>query len=296
MGSLRRVVRSLTAVGSCAVVFVVLVVAAVALVGLGRARLAGAASSSTAALTAAAPWTWTNPGPALGAVPVAGGQGNGVSCVTVNHCVAVGDDGLDMQTDDGGLTLHWSSVPWSDSLTTLGYRLGAVHATPASCLAVSTSAVDDTQSHVYRSTDRGATWTDTGVLPLDGITQWASAVACDQNVHCVARGSRRRDLAVHRRRQHSLECDPASPDAAGVLHRDVSKSRIVPGGLAHGDLDHRRGRRVQRGARRQRGPDGPVLWGDQFPAQRPTSQHDVPAQRRRRRALDQPGPDAPARS
>ena len=191
MGSLRRVVRSLTAVGSRArrASSVVLVVAAVALVGLGGAPgLAGAAPSSTAALTAAAPWTWTNRGPALGAVPVAGGQGNGVSCVTVNHCVAVGDDGLVMYTDDGGLTLHWSSVPWSDSLTTLGYRLGAVTCTPASCLAVSTSAVDDTQSHVYRSTDRGATWTDTGVLPLDGITQWASAVACDQNVHCVAAG------------------------------------------------------------------------------------------------------------
>ena len=194
MGSPRGAVRSMTAgrsrVGRWTAKVIRPALAALVLAGLGAAPgLAGATPvPHSARLTAAAPWTWTNRGPALGAVAIAGGQGNGVSCVTVNHCVTVGDEGLVMYTDDGGRTLHWSSVPWTDALTTLDYRLGGVTCTLASCLAVSTSAVDDTQSHIYRSTDGGATWADMGVLPLDGITQWASAVACDQNVHCVAVG------------------------------------------------------------------------------------------------------------
>ncbi len=140
-----------------------------------------APSSSTPA--SAGTWTWTDRGPTL----------NAVSCPSATKCVAVGDEGAVLRTTDGGSTFVWSSVPWTAAQTKLGDTLLAVTCSGAQCLAVS-SGTNGTSpphpvSHVYRSTDSGKTWVDTGALPMAAFqTQQASVLGCGSATYCVAAG------------------------------------------------------------------------------------------------------------
>ena len=175
---------------------------ATALAALGVASLVAVPGVVAAAPPPAAPhapataatWTWTNRGPTLGGQVVAntgGSSAPGVSCISPTRCVTVGDEGLVLFTTPGapgGVTLHWSSVPLSQPDPANPYRLNSVSCSATSCLAVSTNLTDNAQSHVYRSTDGGDTWTDLGLLPLAGTTREGDAIACDSAGHCVIVG------------------------------------------------------------------------------------------------------------
>lgn len=115
-------------------------------------------------------WNWVDRGPTL----------VDVSCATADKCVAVGGTGWALRSIDGGTTRSWSQVPWLPAQTTANETLASVTCSNSTCLAISSSGVTIGVSHVYRSTDDGLKWTDTGPLPKAvGGTQVASRLGCD---------------------------------------------------------------------------------------------------------------------
>ena len=147
------------------------------------------ASSSSGAVTppvsalakgAGTTMSWVNRGPTLRAA----------SCSTALQCVGVGDGGAVLYTVNGGSTLRWSSVtPWPPSPPGTNPTLDAVVCTIHVCLALSGAQESNIPSHVYRSTDGGALWTDVGPLrPAPSGSQIATSIACDPGQTCVAVG------------------------------------------------------------------------------------------------------------
>ncbi len=108
----------------------------------------------------------------------------------MDTCVAVGGTGWALRTGAGGKPLGWSQVPWLPAQTVANETLASVSCQGAICLAVSSGGVTNVVSHVYRSVDDGAKWSDTGPLPKAvGGTQVASSLACDTAVNCVIVGA-----------------------------------------------------------------------------------------------------------
>ncbi len=123
------------------------------------------------------PWSWTDYGPAL----------RDVSCAAPGDCVAVGQRGMVLRSIPADDPLAWSRVP-------LEYpeELDGVACTGSFCLAVSNTRLASATyvSKVFRSVDRGATWTDGVALPAAGPTKTrtALALACDPAGDCYAVG------------------------------------------------------------------------------------------------------------
>jgi photosystem II stability/assembly factor-like uncharacterized protein len=123
-------------------------------------------------------WSWTDYGPEL----------KDVACVQPGTCVAVGENGAVLRspnTDE--VPLAWTMVNLKRDadppFDTLPVDLVGVSCSNTSCLAVSNTRdlVQGTASWVYRSTDRGATWTAAQKLPAIGTpkTASASAIGCE---------------------------------------------------------------------------------------------------------------------
>ena len=145
-------------------------------------RTPSATRPAPATSSAPGTWTWVDRGPLL----------LGVSCSSTTTCVAVGNEGAVLSSTAGGATLQWSSVPWTATQTDLGDTLTGVTCSGAQCLAISRGANGTTKpvSHVYRSDDSGATWVDTGALPVAAFqTQGALVLACGSADYCVIAGT-----------------------------------------------------------------------------------------------------------
>jgi hypothetical protein len=119
-------------------------------------------------------WSWTNYGPEL----------MGVSCITPNTCVAVGQGGAVLRspnTDDVPLAWTMVALEKDDQVPDAPVDLVGVTCSDTSCLAVSEAPTDpDFPSWVYRSTDAGVSWTAVQALPAVGArkTTHAEAITC----------------------------------------------------------------------------------------------------------------------
>jgi hypothetical protein len=169
----------------------------------------GMAATAQAEPPVPSPWTFTNYAPLL----------NDVSCASATTCVAVGQQGMILRsTGDPAAPLAWADVGLTDPET-----LASVTCTGTRCLAVSSDRKipATAKSRVFRSTDSGATWTSSGVLPelkLPGkttrTTRSASAIACDPGGApvCYAAGF---TGGVWRSADGGVNWKPLDVDAAG---------------------------------------------------------------------------------